>query len=89
MACGVPVIGSDSGAIPEVIGDAGLVVPEGDAAAMAATIQSLISDPQRLAGLSERGLARVDQELGTEAMARKLKDFYRLVLGNSDLYDLG
>ena len=35
MACGVPVVGSNSGAIPEVVGEAGLIFPEGDAAALA------------------------------------------------------
>ena len=34
MACAIPVVGSDSGEIPHVIGDAGLVTPEGDAAAL-------------------------------------------------------
>ena len=34
MACGVPVVGSRSGEIPAVIGEAGLLVPEGDAAAL-------------------------------------------------------
>jgi len=42
MACKVPVVGSDSGAIPEVIGDAGLVFPEGDAEALAACLRRLI-----------------------------------------------
>ena len=41
MACGVPVIGSDSGEIPHVIGDAGIVVPEGDRVALCAAIARL------------------------------------------------
>jgi glycosyltransferase involved in cell wall biosynthesis len=44
MAANVPVIGSSSGAIPEVIGDAGLVVPERDAAALAHAIDVLLAD---------------------------------------------
>ncbi len=59
MACGVPVIGSDSGEIPWVIGDAGVIFPEGDVPALAAALQGLIDDvPGRLA-LAERGRARV------------------------------
>lgn len=38
MACGVPVVASDAGALPEVVGDAGLVVPAGDAAALAGAL---------------------------------------------------
>lgn len=44
MATGVPVIGSDSGAIPDVIGEAGLVVPEGDVAALTRALTALQHD---------------------------------------------
>lgn len=59
MACEVPVIGSASGEIPAVIGDAGLVFPEGDAQALAESITTLAEDPGRRAGLAQRGRARV------------------------------
>jgi N-acetylglucosaminyldiphosphoundecaprenol N-acetyl-beta-D-mannosaminyltransferase len=54
MACGIPVIGSDSGAIPEVIGRAGLVFPEGDVAALAVALRRALkaSAPLRRAGLT-------------------------------------
>ena len=45
MACGVPVIGSDSGEIPNVIGDAGLIFPEGDIVALRDSIAGLLADP--------------------------------------------
>jgi glycosyltransferase involved in cell wall biosynthesis len=45
MACGVPVIGSDSGAIPAVIGEAGLVVPEGDIQGFRDALVRLRIDP--------------------------------------------
>jgi glycosyltransferase involved in cell wall biosynthesis len=44
-ACGIPVVGSNSGAIPEVIADGGLVFPEGDAAALAGCLRRLSEDP--------------------------------------------
>jgi glycosyltransferase involved in cell wall biosynthesis len=59
MASGVPVIGSDSGAIPDVIGDAGLIVPEGDAQALAGAIQRLYDNPALRADLAQKGRARV------------------------------
>ncbi|MET0555459.1 MAG: glycosyltransferase, partial [Vicinamibacteria bacterium] len=45
MACGVPVVGSSSGAIPDVMGDAGLVFAEGDPAALAGVLRRLAGDP--------------------------------------------
>jgi glycosyltransferase involved in cell wall biosynthesis len=53
------VIGSDSGAIPDVIGDAGLIFPEGDADALAAHLRALQTDPALRARLREQGRARV------------------------------
>ncbi len=57
-ACALPVVGSDSGAIPEVIGDADLVFPEGDPAAFAACLQTLMDDPARRAAYGRAGADR-------------------------------
>jgi glycosyltransferase involved in cell wall biosynthesis len=59
MACGVPVVGSASGEIPWVIGDAGVLFPEGDIEALAQALQELIDDEGRRAQLAEKGRARV------------------------------
>src|SRR5439155_24004339 len=55
MAAGVPVVGSTSGAIPEVIGDAGVVVPERDPASLAEAIERVLSDGALCDRLIERG----------------------------------
>jgi len=59
MACGVPVVGSDSGAIPSVIGDAGLVFPEGNAVALRDHLAALRDDVALRRSLGERGRQRV------------------------------
>lgn len=59
MACQVPVIGSNSGEIPNVIGDAGLVFPENDVRALTELIDALLRDPARRAVLGQRGRRRV------------------------------
>jgi len=59
MASGVPVIGSNSGAIPEVIGDAGIIFPEGDVGALRDALAALQNDAARRAQLAQRGRARV------------------------------
>ena len=58
MACRVPVIGSDSGEIPNVIGDGGLVFPEDDAAALADLLIVFAQQPILREHLARRGYER-------------------------------
>jgi len=61
MACGVPVISTTGGALPEVVGDAGLLVPPADPAALAAAIRRLLDHPAYGHELGQRGLDRVQR----------------------------
>lgn len=58
MACGAPVVCSDATSLPEVVGDAGLLVDAGDTEAMAAAVDSVLADRDRAAELRLRGRAR-------------------------------
>lgn len=69
MACGVPVIGSSSGEIPFVIGDAGIVFQEGEATDLAVSIQRLASDEGLRVTLRERGRRRVADSFSLEIAA--------------------
>jgi len=77
MACGVPVAGSNCGEIPHVIGDAGLVFPEGEAGALADALAALASDPARRAALAERGRARVLAQFTQAQVAATTARVYR------------
>ncbi len=77
MACGVPVIGSSSGAIPEVIGDAGLIVEEKNPEALAAKIESLRSHEGLRQELGEKGHQRVLQNFTFEKIAKETARIYR------------
>ena len=81
MACEVPVIGSDSGEIPQVIGDAGLVFSEGDAPALAEKIRQIVSDPTLCETLQKRGLVRV-QNFTWETIAQRTYEVYQQLLAN-------
>ena len=83
MAGGVPVIGSDSGAIPGVIGDAGLIVPEGDVEALAAALRDLREMPALRSELIERGRARFLAHFTHERIAEATVDVYKVLLDSS------
>ncbi len=77
MACGAPVIGSDSGAIPEVMGDAGLIFPEDDEAALRDALARLRDDPALRRELSARGRARVEAKFTQARVAAATVQVYR------------
>jgi glycosyltransferase involved in cell wall biosynthesis len=78
MSIGLPILGSSSGAIPEVIGPAGLVFPEGDARAIAERIQRLAADPGLRENLGALGRERFEREFSITAYAHKLAKLLRL-----------
>ncbi|HYM66155.1 MAG TPA: glycosyltransferase family 1 protein [Patescibacteria group bacterium] len=61
MACGTPVIVSDASSLPEVVKDAGLVVPAGDAEAWRKALERVIGDTDLAADLSRKGILRAAQ----------------------------
>lgn len=83
MACGVPVIGSTCGAIPEVIGDAGLIFPEGDSRALAAALTQVLTDAALRERLAEAGRGRVEQ-YSWDRVAEKTYQLFRQVLQRTE-----
>jgi glycosyltransferase involved in cell wall biosynthesis len=77
MACGVPVISTSGGALPEVVGDAGILVPPADKSALREAIVALLNDPERRRRLGEAGLARVRNSLTWRHAAQKTVEVYR------------
>jgi glycosyltransferase involved in cell wall biosynthesis len=81
MACGVPLVATTAGALPEVVGDAGLLVPAGDPCALADQLTSLLADPGLRRRLGERGRERVLGRFTWESAARATAACYREVMG--------
>jgi L-malate glycosyltransferase len=77
MACQVPVIGSDSGEIPQVVADAGLVFPEGNGEALRDRLTQLIDDPSFAQELGQKGYQRAMVKYTNGALAKALLSFYR------------
>ena len=82
MASGLPVIGSSCGAIPEVIDDAGLIVPEGNSAALAAALRRLLLDCALREELTRAGRRRVMQHYSWDRVADKMHEMFLKVLRN-------
>ena len=80
MACQVPVIGSDSGEIPYVIADSGLVFPEGDHSALADRLTQLIQQPEQQQALAKKGYERAMEHYTNTALATELLAFYQELL---------
>ncbi|MCL5961108.1 MAG: glycosyltransferase family 4 protein [Chloroflexi bacterium] len=83
MACGVPVVGSDSGEIPNVIGGDGLVFPEGNVDVLRTHLQRLMSDAQLRRELSAKGRDRVLARYTQAKVAQEYYSVYRKMLGQS------
>jgi glycosyltransferase involved in cell wall biosynthesis len=80
MACGTPVISTTGGALPEVVGDAGVLVPPGNAEALAAAIKQLLNDKQSQQRMSEAGRRRVKEKFNWEQTTRETLAVYKEVL---------
>lgn len=79
MGCETCVVGSDSGEIPHVIGDAGLVFHEGNEHELAERLRRLIDDPAECKNLGRRGRQRILEHFTYERIARDRAEFYRRI----------
>ncbi|NEP42066.1 MAG: glycosyltransferase family 4 protein [Okeania sp. SIO2H7] len=77
MACQVPVIGSDSGEIPNVIANAGLVFPEGNVVELRKRLLELMKNRNLAKELGEKGGERAMSIYTNKALAKQLLEFYR------------
>lgn len=82
MACGVAVVGSDSGEIPRVVGEAGLIFPEGDVAALRQALHRLQQGPALAGHLGALGRRRVLSEFTMARIAAATVGVYRRLLAN-------
>lgn len=80
MACQVPVVGSDSGEIPNLVGDAGLIVPEGNVGALAGALRRLRDDPVLRASLGMAGRARVLARYTQQKIAEETYEVYQAMM---------
>lgn len=78
--CRLPVIASDCGSIPEIVGDTGLIVPEGDATALRNAINQLLNEPNLPVDLSQKAYARAMAKFTWEKVAAQRLQMYDNIL---------
>jgi len=84
MAAGKPIIATNGGALPEIVipGETGLLVPMGDAPALAAAIESLLAAPEWGAAMGAAGRRRVQERFTIAQTAGKMERIYEYLLHN-------
>ncbi|WP_028986721.1 N-acetyl-alpha-D-glucosaminyl L-malate synthase BshA [Thermicanus aegyptius] len=82
MACGVPVVGSLAGGIPEVVlhGQTGFLAPVGDVEKMSEYVVTLLKNPSLWREFSERGIARVKENFTAGEIVTQYEEVYRNLL---------
>jgi starch synthase len=83
MDASLPVVASRVGGLPEVVEDGrtGRLVPEGDAAALAGAIASVLGRPDRGAAWGAAGKDRVERDFRAARMAARIESLYEVALG--------
>ena len=76
MACGVPLISSSGGALPEVIKDTGIIIPPKNVKEIYNSVDFLLSSPHSAKKLAEKGLQRANSKFAWAAIAKKLEKVY-------------
>jgi len=80
MACETPVISSDGGALPEVVGDAGLIVPKANDLALAEAIEQMLKHPDRRRAFGIAGRQRIQEKFSWAVKARRLSHYYNNII---------
>jgi glycosyltransferase involved in cell wall biosynthesis len=81
MACGCAVVVSDIGALPELVGDAGVTVAPHDIDSLSAAIANLLANPQRRAALASHAQTRARGRLSLDQQAALLDSLFRQIAG--------
>ena len=81
MSCGIPVVASMSGSIPEIAGDAAVFCQPADVISLRDALHNVLSDPEKRATMAARGRQRVEQQFDVRQSALGLAEAYARLLG--------
>lgn len=80
MACGLPVIATKTGTIPEVVGDSGMLIAANDWVGMARALEKMAADPQKAKELGKKSEQRVRKYFSQTISAKKIEELYEKVM---------
>lgn len=83
MSSGIPVISTSGGSLPEVVGDAGILVPPKDPEALCKAIDGLLDDPEKQKELGAKGRSRMIEQFNWARTARHVTDIYYRAIANA------
>lgn len=84
MACAVPVVSTNGGALPEIVGDAGVIVPTANAEALTSALSRLLKDQSERARLANAGRQRILENFSWHVCASQLLDYYRGAIADAN-----
>ncbi len=86
LASGTPVLSTTSGSIPEIVADAGVLVPPADHVALARALAELLVDPVRREALGGRGRRRAEARFDRRLTAKEIGDLYARLLDGAPVW---
>jgi len=84
MSCGIPLISTNGGSLPEVVGDSGIIVPHSNPGELQKAIKELLLSPEKRKEFGEKGRNRVLEKFTWKRAAKELVDVYREAISNAD-----
>jgi glycosyltransferase involved in cell wall biosynthesis len=84
MACGVAVVSTDGGALPEVVGDGGVIVPTKNVDALVEAIDDLLQNPEKRAALGAKAKQRIEDHFCWHVCAQQMTEYYGQVMVNEN-----
>ena len=84
MSCGVAVVSTDGGALPEIVGDSAMIVPTRDAKSLADAASKLLDEPSLREAMGKEAREHIKQCFSWEACAKNMTKYYEDVLVNAD-----
>ena len=84
MSCGIPLISTNGGSLPEVVGNSGIIVPHSNPNELRKAIKELLLSPEKRKELGEKGRKRVLEKFTWKRAAKELVEVYREAISNAD-----